>query len=256
MRRALAAGLALVLLALPLRGVQGQQRVHVAYLPLVAQRLPEPAPLCPATAEELVAALAVPGARVHPAPGTYRLPRPAPVAPGVTLDGRGEVRLVEHGLVVKDADGVRLLRLSIAGTAGDGVTITRSRGVTLHELDVSKAGDGLVDINGGSTVRISGTRMHTGTPRGSLVGNWQAPWEPREQVLFEDVTFENVRVRTPKIESADVTLRRHTVIAWVHDEGIDIRGDSRVIVEGLTAIPGPKSKAPWRADAAATVEFR
>lgn len=252
-------GLALALSAAPGRA---PDRFRV-YLPAAVQ-LDRPA-LRPRSAEALVAALAVPGARVEPAPGVYRLRRPAYLAAGVRFDaggfarvsgGRLELRtpvtITGQGLRIHDADGAAVLGVSIRGVSGDAVEAKGSAGVLLYGLDLSDAADGLFDLSGGARVTVRRSLFRDNV-RGVLCGNWQAPADGREYLALYDVRFERVRVRTPKAQDCDVVAAGLVVLDAV-EWPVDARGSSVVVLSGFEW-SGRKINPPgWRADQGAQVE--
>lgn len=268
---AAAVGLAL---ALPHPWASGPSRQRV-YLPRVDQRLaPSPVDVPPprqtfrpANAGALIDALTVPGALVLPKPGEYWLPVQARVASGVTLNGRGRtlaggdpsaswsgsVTLAGHGLTVEDAAGVTLRGLAIRGVNGDGVTATRAVGLSLEHVALARASDGLLDLNGGSSVTMRDVLLHDGQPRGVLCGNWRRPHDGRERLDLERVTFRDVPVRTPKLQDCDLTARGLAIVR-AREWGLDLRGSSTATVRRLAIVYGPKTNPPgWRADSGASV---
>lgn len=244
------------------------------FLPHVSQRQPRPAATAvprptyrPASAGALIDALTVPGALVLPEPGVYHLPVQARVAAGVTLNGRGlvedggtvgarwvgNVTITGRGLMVEDAAGVTLRGVSVRGVKGDGATATRAHGLVVEHAAFSLATDGLFDLNGGSTVTMRDVLFTEGSPRGQLCGNWQSPWDGRERLVMDRVTFRDVPVRTPKLQDCDL-VARSLVIVRAKEWGLDLRGSSTADLRGLLIVYGPKTNRPgWRADDGSTV---
>ncbi len=129
------------------------------------------------------------GRLVTLAPGTYRLDAPLPVGTdGVTLracpagmavlDGGGRLPLL---LDLDGARGVRLLDLSLRGTAANGVAVRvrRGGGSLLSGLRVRAAGTGvLLEGSAGNTVRgsriadvVTGVELKDGSDRNLVSGN-------------------------------------------------------------------------------------
>lgn len=234
------------------------------YLPRVGQRFAPPpidvpvprTTLRPATAGALIDALAVPRALVLPEPGEFWMPVQARVAAGVTLNGRGAVSITGRGLMLDRADDASILGVTIRDCKGDCLTVQHSRRVVFERLDVSRATDGLFDMNGGATVTVRDSLFHDGTPRGVLVGNWQAGSDGRERLILERVTFRDVPVRTPKLQDADLIARDLAIIRPT-EWGLDLRGSSTADITGLVIVPGKKTNPPgWRADHAAHLVIR
>ena len=230
------------------------------FLPHVSQRHPRPAATAvprrtyrPASAGALIDALTVPGALVLPEPGEYWLPVQARMAAGVTLNGRGGVTITGRGLMLDRADDASVVGVKLTGCKADCLTVQHSQRVVFERLDISRATDGLFDMNGGATVTMRDSVMHDGEPRGSLCGNHQAPNDGRERLTLERVTFRDVPVRTPKLQDCDLIARDLTIIRPV-EWGLDLRGSSTADIERLVIVPGSKTNPPgWRADADATL---
>ena len=236
----------------------------LVYLPRVGQRFAPPpvvvdtprTTLRPADAGALIDALTVPDALVLPAPGEYWLPVQARVAAGVTLNGRGAVSITGRGLMLDRADDASILGVTIRDCRGDCLTVQHSQRVVFERLDISRATDGLFDMNGGATVTVRDSLFHDGTPRGNLCGNYQAPDDGRERLVMERVTFRDVPVRTPKLQDCDLIARDLTIIRPT-EWGLDLRGSSTADITGLVIVPGKKTNPPgWRADQAAHLVIR
>ena len=205
----------------------------------------------PTTAETLADALSRPEALVVPAPGTYKLTRPARVAAGVALGGKGLVTVTGYGLRLYDAHDADVYDITFRDCKGDCLEVKRSYRVVLANLDVSHASDGLLDISGGSTVSVLDTRFHDNV-RGLLCGNWQKPNDGREKLVLDRVTFERVNVRTPKAQDCDV-VARDLVVLEAREWPVDARGSSIVILNGFRW-EGMKINPPgWRTEGAAVV---
>lgn len=209
-----------------------------------------PAPrivLRPADAGALIDAITVPGAIVLPEPGEYWLPVQARVAEGVTLNGRGGVTITGRGLMLEDAHRATLAGLTITRVKGDGVTVKRSQDVLVADSDISRASDGLLDLNGGATVTIRNTLFHDNI-RGSVCGNWQAPDDGREHLTLIDVTYERVNERAPKAQDCDLVAINLTVIGAAHHYPVDLRGSSTAKLTNYQWREGKIYAPGWRGD--------
>lgn len=210
-------------------------REHRAYLPVVvavpswlsATSVPRPTAtatladlrtvLRPGTEGALKAALLVPGALVLPVAGEYRPCCPLRIAAGVTLDGRGAVRLIGEGLIIYRANGVTVRDLSIVDADGDGIGVNESMNVILEKLDIGGWGDGGIDIVrtpiGGAPHLIRDVVLHDGK-KGNLDGHQWEPVDDGARILLERVTFRNVWVRTPKVHRMSVTMVDCLIVNW------------------------------------------
>lgn len=235
------------------------------FLPHLSQRLapasiPVPAPrpvYRPATAGALIDALTVPRAMVLPEPGVYRLGRDAGVAPGVWLNGRNAVEIRWHGLAVDGAPGARITGLTLRDCKADCITIQRSPGVLIEDVRaIAPSGDGLIDIiRTSGTVTLRDVDMIGPHAKCGLIGHQWAPADAGLTVLLERVTYTDCFERVPKVHRATVTLRDVTITRWRGD-GIDVQLGGRVILDGVTFEPGPKSHDRWQTASGGTVEVR
>ena len=237
---------------------------NMVYLPHVSQRQPRPAATAvprptyrPASAGALIDALTVPGALVLPEPGVYRLGRDARVAPGVTLNGRGGVEIRWHGLDMDGAAGAQVLGLALRDCAADCISVTRAPGVLIQDVRVfAPSGDGLIDIiRTTGAVTLRDVDMIGPHPKCGLIGHQWVPSDAGLTVLLERVTYTDCFERVPKVHRATVTLRDVTITRWRGD-GIDVQLGGRVILDGVTFEPGPKSHERWQTASGGTVEVR
>jgi len=238
-------------------------REHRAYLPVavnvptwvLATSVPRPTAtatladlrtvLRPGTEGALKAALLVPGALVLPVAGEYRPCCPLRIAAGVTLDGRGAVRLVGEGLIIYRANGVTVRGLSIVDADGDGIGVNESMNVILEKLDIGGWGDGGIDIVrtpiGGAPHLIRDVVLHDGV-KGMLLGHQLAASDGAMRVVLERVRFVRVQARPPKVHRANVMVYDGLVTEWIGG-GVDAQLGARVTLTRVRFEAGKKSGA-------------
>jgi len=198
----------------------------------------------PATDGELKKALLEPGTLVKPSCGEYRPCCPLRVAAGVTLDGSGCVVLVGEGLLLYEAHGAVVRGLSIVDADGDGISVNRSAGVLVERVTIDGWGDGGLDIvrtPAGSPVQVVRAVTLRGGTKGMLLGHQWEPVDDGARVLLEDVTFDGVDVRTPKVHRARVTIRRGLVRGW-RGPRLDVQLGGHVDAHGTRWEAGPDSE--------------
>lgn len=208
----------------------------------------------PETEFDLRLACSLPGSLVW-VRGHFDVDKPIVVADEVTIIGSDDATIAGYGLVVEGVSGVLIRDLQIGRTKGDCITIRRSTNISVQECMLYEAGDGLLDINGGSKdISIEDTEFWNGTPRGVLVGNWQEPEDPPEEVFFLRCLFMNVPVRTPKINAAKVFIK-DCAIENYRQYGIHVEAGSVVHIHRLDDRGGKKTHGPVIAEHGAVVEF-
>lgn len=206
---------------------------------------PVPTPLVvrPATYEELRRAVAVPGAYVVPMPGTYRPSRPLKLAPGVTLDGQGQVIILGKTVELYKADGATVRRLAVRDAAGDGIRVSHTHRATIEGVQVSGSKDGELDIvegpDDGAVIIVRDSVIGPGR-KCSLIGDPDQGQDARLVVVLERVTFDRCAVRVPKVHWAFVEIRGGTVYHWSGPR-LDVQLGGRVRIKDTTWIAGPES---------------
>lgn len=240
-----------------------------AYLPalvnvptwLIATRTPTPQPsptvaaLRPSTDAALKAALLVPGALVLPVAGEYRPHAPLRVAAGVTLDGRGAVTLRGEGLLLYQADGATIRGLAITEADGDAISINKTRGAVLENLNLSASGDGLIDITnapvGGALYVVRDSTLHDHV-KGSLIGHQATPGDAFMRVILQRVKFIRCRERVPKIHAAIVLFEDGLVADWV-GAGADVQQGGHLTLVRVRFEAGKKSGTRYSTATGGTV---
>lgn len=241
--RRIAAGTAAAALGLAALSSAPESRpvAERVYLPAAFKAAPA-LRLEPATTAGLMAALALPGARVEPVPGTYHLPEPARVARGVSLYSYG-TELQGYGLLLEDTADVRIEGLRITRCRGDAITLERATGIVLVGLDLSRCTDGLIDITRGSSARIYRSRLHD-HEKCSLIGKRTLPSDAAQRVLFQEVTFSRCAERLPLVRYGVVTVRDSIVEDWQGAAAEAERGGT-IILERVRYVRGCKSHKPY-----------
>lgn len=187
--------------------------------PTVVPLPPKPTALIarPGTDAELKRCLQTAGTYCAPAPGEYRPCCPYRVAAGVTLDGQEAVTIRGEGLLLYQAHGATIRNIRIVDADGDAIGVNRSAGVTIDHVDLSGWGDGGIDIVrtplGSSPHVIRDSVLHDAT-KGALLGHQWESVDDSARVVLERVTFRSVRVRTPKIHRAHVTMTDCRISGW------------------------------------------
>lgn len=214
--------------------------------PTVQPLPPAPTPLIvrPSTYEELRRAVAVPGAYVVPAPGTYRPSRPLKIAAGVTLDGAGQVTIVGKTVELYEADGATVRRLAVRDAAGDGIRVSHTHAALIEGVQVSGSRDGEIDVvegpnEGAAIVIIRDSAIGPGR-KCNLNGDPDQPQDARMVIVLERVVFDRCGVRVPKAHWALIEMRDSTIYRWSGPR-IDAQLGARVRLKNNTWIAGPES---------------
>lgn len=234
--------------------------VQRLYLPVlvgwpapVVPRTPTPSPTAmvdravhPGDAFALRRALQTPGAFVQPMPGEYTSRVSWKLAPGVTLDGRGAVVIRGgQGVELYKADGASVRNLTVTGSDGDAIKVNKTRAAVLANLNLSDAGDGLIDITnappGGAFITVRDSILHDHV-KGALIGHQAVPGEAAMAVRLERVRFIRVQARTPKIHLATVTMVDSLVQDWV-GAGCDVQQGGHISLIRVRFEAGKKSGA-------------
>jgi hypothetical protein len=206
---------------------------------------PVPTPLVvrPATYEELRRAVAVPGAYVVPMPGTYRPSRPLKIAPGVTLDGHGQVTIYGKTVELYNADGATVRRIAVRDAAGDGIRVSHTHRATIEGVQVSGSKDGELDLvegpDDGAVIIVRDSVIGPGR-KCMLAGDPDQGQDARMVVVLERVTFTDCHVRVPKAHWVLLEMRDSTIYHWSGPR-IDAQLGARIRIKGNTWIAGPES---------------
>lgn len=210
----------------------------------------------PADPDALRRAVTTPGALVIPAPGAYRMRTVVQVAAGVTLDGRGQVQILDRGVYLYKADGVTIRGLTIIEPSGDGISVNASTGTLIEDVTIQgPAGDGGLDIvhsrsGGGSHVLRRVTIR--GVVKGMLLGHQLDGNDNALRVTLDRVTFENCRVRVPKIHRARVSIIGGTVFHW-SGPMLDVQLSGHVDMRNTAWIAGKDSVRDYQLITGATM---
>lgn len=198
----------------------------------------------PGTYEEIRRAVSVAGSSTFPAPGLYHLSRPLQMAQGSTLDGRGAVVLEGEGILVYKASNVTIRGLEVRGADGDGISVNMSGGVLIERVLVSGWGDGGIDIVRTPSMSAPHILRHvtlSGGAKGMLLGHQLSPTDGDMVVRLEDVNFDQVGIRTPKVHRAHVVITGGVVRGW-RGPRLDVQLGGTVNATGTRWEAGSKSE--------------
>lgn len=200
--------------------------------------------LRPATDGELKKALQVAQALVKPSCGEYRPCCPLRLEAGVILDGSGCVSIVGEGLILFLADGAVVRGLSIVDADGDGISVNRSTGVLVEHVVIDGWGDGGLDIvrtPADWPPHVVRDVVLRGGAKGMLLGHQLEAVDDGARVILEDVVFDGVKVRTPKVHRDRVTIIRGRVRYWSGPR-LDVQLGGHVDAHGTRWEAGPDSE--------------
>ena len=175
-------------------------------------------------------------AAVHVA-GTINLPADVRVGANKTVLGQGATATIAGaGLNVRRVRNVIVRNLTFAGAKGDAINIEESRHVWVDHCDLSRAGDGLLDVKHGSDlVTVSWNRFHD-HQKTCLLGHSDKPEQIERdrgklRVTYHHNFFDGTKTRHPRVRVAEPVHVFNNYYRG-NDYGVASLADAGVVVEG------------------------